>query len=164
MARQAGFELGGGAKRLYIAQPADHWVPTGAALVHQISQVECIGIASRDRNTRVRGIQARTDVDRGRPGKSALALFLADLFVADHQGGCGHSWNRVSRSSCVTAIGRTIRYAPSEDTSRPSVPFHSNSRLNGHRRNGEFASPRCRSHSVKRQCTPVHPPDRTRRR
>ena len=34
MARQAGFELGGGPKRLYIAQPADHWVPTGAVLVH----------------------------------------------------------------------------------------------------------------------------------
>src|SRR5262249_53992209 len=26
--------LGGGPKRLYIAQPADHWVPTGAVLVH----------------------------------------------------------------------------------------------------------------------------------
>ena len=37
LARQTGFELGGLSKRLHIAQPADHWVPTGAVLVHHPS-------------------------------------------------------------------------------------------------------------------------------
>src|SRR5262249_14137974 len=38
------FELGGGPKRLYIAQPADHWVPTGAVLVHQLVSPMRLGL------------------------------------------------------------------------------------------------------------------------
>jgi hypothetical protein len=41
VAHQAGFELGGGPKRVHVAQPADHWVPTGAVLVHHPS-LACI--------------------------------------------------------------------------------------------------------------------------
>jgi hypothetical protein len=39
LARQAGFELGGFSKRLHVAQPADHWVPTGDVQVHDIQSV-----------------------------------------------------------------------------------------------------------------------------